>query len=418
MRVVFKEVFVPSPGPGVGVAGGAYYTRAAGHELVSVHTYHTRSDTADLAVYRRSSDGGATWGAATEVVTGERRAGGTWRRYPRAGTVDAATDRYVTVRVEGVLPTDEPLEGMRQWMLHYAVSEDGGRTDVVDEPLVHAGSDADGAPFDADHPLPGVWRGRAGVMLGDLTCVPMTLRGGRDAGDILVPCQICPVGPDGAFVNKGGGFTFHDTAVLHGRWVDGGPRLRWQMSERIIGDPLRSTRGFLEATIAELSPGRLLAVMRGSNDVRPELPGYRWYAISEDCGWTFGAVRPWTDTAGVPLHSPSACSQLLDHTDGRLFWLGNLCKGNPRGNSPRYPIVIAEVDRGSGLLRRDTITAIDDRQPGEPERLTLSNFYAREERGSGDILLYLPRFHARVNPFEAVNFEADNMVYRIAVEHG
>lgn len=418
MRVVSKEVFVPSPGPGVGVAGGAYYTRAAGHELVSVHTYHTRSDTADLAVYRRSSDGGATWGAATEVVTGERRAGGTWRRYPRAGTVDAATDRYVTVRVEGVLPTDEPLEGMRQWMLHYAVSEDGGRTDVVDEPLVHAGSDADGALFDADHPLPGVWRGRAGVMLGDLTCVPMTLRGGRDAGDILVPCQICPVGPDGAFHNKGGGFTFHDTAVLHGRWVDGGPRLRWQMSERIIGDPLRSTRGFLEATIAELSPGRLLAVMRGSNDVRPELPGYRWYAISEDCGWTFGAVRPWTDTAGVPLHSPSACSQLLDHTDGRLFWLGNLCKGNPRGNSPRYPIVIAEVDRGSGLLRRDTITAIDDRQPGEPERLTLSNFYAREERGSGDILLYLPRFHARVNPFEAVNFEADNMVYRIAVEHG
>lgn len=413
MRVVSKEVFVPSPGPGVGVGGGAYYTRAAGHALVSVHTYHTRSDTADLAVYRRSSDGGSTWGAATEVATGERRAGGMWRRYPRAGSVDAATDRYVTVRVEGVLPTDEPLEGMRQWMLHYAVSEDGGRTDVVDEPLVHAGSDADGAPFDADHPLPGVWRGRAGVMLGDLTCVPMTLRGGRDAGDILVSCQICPVGPDGAFLNKGGGFTFHDTAVLHGRWVDGGPRLRWLMSERIIGDPLRSTRGFLEATIAELSPGRLLVVMRGSNDVRPELPGYRWYAISDDCGWTFGAVRPWTDIAGAPLHSPSACSQLLDHSDGRLFWLGNLCTGNPRGNSPRYPIVIAEVDRGNGLLRRDTITVIDDRQPGEPERLTLSNFYAREERGSGDILLYLPRYYARVNPFEA-----DNMVYRIAVDHG
>ena len=77
--------------------------------------------------------------------------------------------------------------------------------------------------------FPGVWRGRNGVMLGDLTCLPLTLRGGSDAGDILVPCQICPVGPDGTFLNKGGGFTFHDSAVLHGRWVDGGPRLSWRL---------------------------------------------------------------------------------------------------------------------------------------------------------------------------------------------
>ena len=111
MKVVSKEVFVPSPGPGVGVAGGAYYTRATGHDLVSVHSHHSRSDTADIALYRRSADGGATWGPVTEVATGERRAGGMWRRYPRAGHVDPATDRYVTVRVEGVLPTDEPLEG-------------------------------------------------------------------------------------------------------------------------------------------------------------------------------------------------------------------------------------------------------------------------------------------------------------------
>ena len=198
--------------------------------------------------------------------------------------------------------------------------------------------------------------------------------------------------------------------MLHGRWVDGGPRLRWRLSERVVGDPERSTRGFLEATIAELAPGRVLMVMRGSNEVRPELPGYRWYAISEDCGWTFTDAQPWTDTAGRPLHSPSSCSQLLDHSDGRLFWIGNRCDGNPRGNSPRYPIVIAEVERDTGLVLRDTVTIIDDRQPGELERLTLSNFYAREERGSGDVLLYLPRYFARER-----SFTADNMVYRIAV---
>ena len=72
--------------------------------------------------------------------------------------------------------------------------------------------------------------------------------------------------------------------------------------------------------------------------------------------------------------------------------------------------MIAEVERDTGLVMRDTVTIIDDRQPGELERLTLSNFYAREERGSGDILLYLPRYFARER-----TFTADNMVYRIAV---
>ena len=411
MKVISREVFIPSPAVGVGVVGAAYYTRAVGEELISVHAHQSRSDTWDRAIYRRSLDGGYTWSEPNEVLTGEQRSGGMWHRYPRTRYVDSMTDRYITLDVEGVLPTDDPLEGMRQWMLNYAVSQDGGRTNLVNEPLIHDGYDSDGKPFDTEHPLPGVWRGRAGVMLGDLTCVPITLRGGVDAGDILVPCQICPIGPDGTFLNKGGGSTFHDSALLHGRWIDGGPFLSWRQSERVIGDPERSTRGFLEATIAELTPGRVLMVMRGSNDVRPDLPGYRWYAISEDCGWTFSDVLPWTDTLNVPLHSPSSCSQLLDHSGGRLFWLGNLCEGNPRGNSPRYPIVIAEVDRGTGLLKSETITVIDDRQPGESERLTLSNFYAREERASGDILLYLTRYYARLR-----TFEADRIVFRIAID--
>ena len=51
---------------------------------------------------------------------------------------------------EGVLPTDYPLEGMRQWKLHYAVFEDGGRTRVVAEQIICAGQE-----FDAVHPRTG-----------------------------------------------------------------------------------------------------------------------------------------------------------------------------------------------------------------------------------------------------------------------
>ena len=92
--------------------------------------------------------------------------------------------------------------------------------------------------------------------------------------------------------------------------------------------------------------------------------------------------------------------------------MGNLCEHNPAGNRPRYPIILGEVDRHSGQLIRSSVTSIEDRQPGESEQLTLSNFYVREERGSGDLLLHMPRFFADDS---APGFSADLILQRIEI---
>ncbi|MEE2753625.1 MAG: hypothetical protein VX910_06545, partial [Candidatus Latescibacterota bacterium] len=76
----------------------------------------------------------------------------------------------------------------------------------------------------------------------------------------------------------------------------------------------------------------------------------------------------------------------------KLYWVGNITGENPKGNRPRYPIIVGEVNQDTGLLIRDTVTILDDRQPGESERMTLSNFYAREDRETGNLLVFLPRF--------------------------
>ena len=90
--------------------------------------------------------------------------------------------------------------------------------------------------------------------------------------------------------------------------------------------------------------------------------------------------------------------------------MGNICEHNPAGNRPRYPIVLGEVDLESGLLIRDSVTVIDDRRPGEDELLTLSNFYVREDRETGTLLLHLPRFSARGD-----GLTTDLYLYRIAI---
>ena len=81
---------------------------------------------------------------------------------------------------------------------------------------------------------------------------------------------------------------------------------------------------------------------------------------------------------------------------------------NPKGNRPRYPFVIAEVDKASGLLKQATLRQIDTRQPGEHEILTLSNFYAHEDRVTHDIMLYMTRLFAHND-----GWEGDGMRYRV-----
>jgi hypothetical protein len=84
------------------------------------------------------------------------------------------------------------------------------------------------------------------------------------------------------------------------------------------------------------------------------------------------------------------------------------------GNSPRYPLVIGEVDRHTGLLRKETVRVVDDRGPRESAFLQLSNFSAREERGTGEIVLHLARFFERSTGTER-DWTADAYIYHIPV---
>ena len=406
-RVIAREVFIPSPRAGVAVCCSSYYTRLAGGALISAHGLISRSDTCDVAFMRFSEDNGRTWSAPIEWPTKFSHPGGVGRRHPRGGYVDPRTGLYIALGTEGVLPTDNPLEGMRQWTLHYSVSRDGGRTQMVSEQVIHEGPE-----YDAIHHLPGVTVGKNCVMMGDLGQRPLT----RSDGVILVPIQGTPTGPDGDYANPGGGLSYTDCLLLMGRWKPDG-RLAWTVSERIVGDPKRTSRGLIEPTIAELADGSMMMVMRGSNDKLPDMPGCRWAARSRDGGQTWSEAVPWTYQDNAPFFSPSSCSQLIPWRDGRLFWMGNICAANPVGNSPRYPIVLGEVDCQTGRLIRDSVTALDDRQPGESPHLTLSNFYAREDRATGHLLLHMSRFFARnFRKDGKIDWTADALLYRIEVK--
>ncbi len=396
---VERQVFIASPEKGTAVMAFAYYTGKTGGTMMSLEQHWSRSDTVDVAFLRYSQDFGKTWSPPRKMLTGEKRPEGMWRKHPRVGWVDPRNGRFIQFWLEGILPNDDPLEGMRQWRIHYSVSAAGAQSEPEPAMIIHRG-----AEYSPSHPLPGVWTGRNSAMLGDQTCQPVA----ADDGTLLLPVQIAPLGPDGKLINPGGGYTWHDSAVLHGRW--NGSRLEWEMSEIVRGDPARSTRGFIEPTLAHLGGKRWLMVMRGSNDARPQLPSHRWISFSTDGGWKWTGPAPWTYDTDEPFHSPSSCSQLLAHSSGRLFWLGNINPENPKGNRPRYPFVIGEVDRQSGRLRKSSVRTVDTLRAGEDPVLTLSNFYAREDRQTREVAVHMTRLFAKPD-----GWEGDAMLYRIPV---
>jgi hypothetical protein len=332
-----------------------------------------------------SVDAGRTW--KPFISTPDFAAGlpDGYRRDPFPAVLDPRSGRianiYNALDTPGLDPKiKEPPVALNSYYLRYRVSNDAGRTWLFDEPVIQKG-------HNEQNPIDGVWKGKNGIYLGDIGCQPTF----TSRNELLVPIQICPLGPDGKLTNPGGGYTFHDSAVLIGRW-DEKNHLTWDISPRIVGDPSRTTRGMIEPTIAEQRDGRILMILRGSNarGKSHDLPSYKWRSLSNDGGRTWTTPEPWTYTTGESFYSPSSMSQLLAHSSGRVFWIGNITPENANGNLPRYPLVVGEVDPITLNLVKNSILELDTRKPGDV-RVDLSHFRAQEDCDTKQIILTVPR---------------------------
>ena len=382
-----SELFIASPAD-ARTLESAFYTRKSGGDMISRHLIIKTSDTPTVGWERRSADHGETWSEPEEfwVLTEDDEL---HRRGFLTSLIDPVRDTLLTMRMELDAPLGtSPWDALRYWRLHYTLSNDGGETYYHDAQII----DGSGG-FSSTHPLPGIWEGENCAMMGDMGCVPLRI---SSTGNILVPIQI----------NQTNAQTigFFDSAVLVGSW-NGANTLDWQLSERVVATTNQSSRGLFEPTISEMPDGRILMVMRSTS-------GYKWYSVSEDHGLTWSAAQPWTYSEGTPVYSVSSMSQLLRYGNGRYYWIGNVSSSNPGGAStPRYPLVIGEVDPATLLLKKETLFAIDNRRPDDPAELQLSNFHAREDRQTAEIVVHLSPFR-REDP-EA--YEGDAYLYRLKV---
>ena len=338
-----------------------------------------------------SPDNGRTWIPLKPTPDFDSALPHGYRREGHPPFYDAVTGRMVLIvnsmDTPGLDPNvEEPPAALKTYYLRYRVSLDGGKTYLFDEPIIQKGS------YTAQEPFAGVKVGGNAIFMGDAGSLLLRTRQGK----ILAPAQVCLADEKGELTSPGGGFTYTDILVLIGTWKDDG-RLEWETAERVQADPARSTRGVIEATLAEMPDGRLLMVMRGSNggtkDPDCKIPSYRWYSVSADGGYHWTKPEPWCYQDGTLFYSPSSMSQLLRHSSGRTFWIGNISPTNPRGNSPRWPLLIGEVEQTTLRLVKESLLTIDTLTPEDKDGVELCVHSAVfEDRENGDIVVPMLRY--------------------------
>ncbi|QDV12862.1 hypothetical protein CA51_27480 [Rosistilla oblonga] len=339
----------------------------------------------------QSDDNGKNWSPIRSHHALARGLTPGFRRNPTTSTLDP--NRNCVLAIVNALDTpnldpkiNEPPIAQKTYYLRYRVSTDGGASWLCDDPIVGVGD------YDAKHPFDDLWIGKNAIYVGDNGCAPIV----TDSGRVLLPVQMTVLDEAGELYQPPRAHTYTEAVALVGTWTDEN-RITWRMPTRVKGDPEKTVRGLIEPTIAEAPDGRILMVMRGSNSHDSTVASSKWFAVSNDEGETWSEPKRWAYDDGTSFYSPSSMSVLMRHSSGRIFWVGNITPENPKGNLPRFPLVIGEVDPQSLQLIRSSVVVVDQKNPEDANRgrLDLSHVHLMEDRETKEMILtYTRAYHA------------------------
>ena len=251
----------------------------------------------------------------------------------------------------------------------YRISRDGGKTWEAEQEIIQQGDQ-----YDREHWARDVEMGKYAGMIAGVVHTEKTAD-----GTLLLPCQM-----------RGRGRHFKQ-AVFLGRWRKDLSGIDWDVGEYVSVPPDKSSQGVFAGTVAPLTDGRIMLVMRG-NSKGTELPGdVQWVTVSKDGGKTWQAPWPLSYEDGSTVWSSSANARLLRSSkNGRLYMTTHIVP--EPGFPPRQPLCIAEVNEDTLRILTPTVTVISQKEPSEPAiAAKVSHEYRAfwEDRVTGNLVFFV-----------------------------
>ncbi len=386
---VKKELYATHPRPGAAALVSVYRTGPK-LERMEVRAIESRDDVPDEPRARFSSDDGWTWSEFVQLPpTLSYPAGVEVWEGGGAKLFDPASGLLVELWLRQIA-----RGGLYHNFTYYRLSSDQGRSWSPPKQLRYE----DGEDFDAKDPLKPAFLQRNHAYFGN------NIARRKDGALITAVAHANAAGdPE----NEKRAWRMGSVS-FSGTWDPAAKDYRWIPGRPVAISPEVSSRGLMEPELAELKDGRVIIIWRGSDT--PRTAGRKWFSLSTDGGMSLSEPGELRYDDGSRFFSPSSIHRMVRHkVSGTLYWLGNVCAEPPRGNSPRHPLVIAEVDESIPALKRATVTAIEDRQPGESDALQLSNFSLIEDAEPHTLELWLTRY----GDDPAHVFNADSFKYEI-----
>lgn len=369
---VERSLYMPYPAEGHSYWVALGYSGPQGLDRYEIRTLQIQDDVYQDAMIRSSADNGRTWSSFVPYTERRLRHKQGWAREPYImhWCYDPAAKRMVRTILMRTHQGDPTAAGIKTYYDHtlWQTSADNGRT--WDAPRLlryEAGAEYDPERFDDDAFL------QHNQAYSGYTLIPLT--DGRIATAICLPVTL----PN----EQGQSEKVTGAACCMGRWNPAAQTYDWTCASPVAVTRQVSDRGLLEPWIAQLANGNLFVVMRGNATAAN--PGRHFYTLSKDDGKTWSAVRDLRYDDGGQFFAPSSMSVLIRHSrTGRLYWFGNISPQPSSGNSPRYPLYMAEIDETQPAIKRATLTVLDDYDPAhQTPAIQFSNFSIVENRETG-----------------------------------
>ncbi|MDF2660411.1 MAG: hypothetical protein K0Q94_3202 [Paenibacillus sp.] len=364
-----------------------------------------KSDSGEGVLYRVSRDNGKTWREIDVFDLPYRVGHGRDMMRKIAGDCMYDEDSRALIRIvtEMLWENGEIHSLFRKRRMYYCLSFDNGAT-WTDAIYMHQNEEG----YDRDRMFPGI---TYGVNMVTSLFKMHKIRGdGPNKGKLAVGIQVQIVGADGDIYNPTG-MGFFKSGCLLGSWNEEKLQYDWEACDTYAEvTPEESTRGVYEPVIQELDDGTLIMVLRGSNMKRPDIPGTKFISVSRDQGRAWSRPVRLTYEDGRPMYSSSSSPDLVQDKQGRIYFVGIITDGNPNGNMPRYPLCIADLNKDTLSIVRDSVTVIDSRRPWHTAQreveaarydVDYSNHHAYLDVAESKIVVHAP-YRADLHSIESV----------------
>ena len=195
-------------------------------------------------------------------------------------------------------------------------------------------------------------------------------------------------------------FAFHHDQLFFvvktwlGDWRGDLSGVDWEPAATLRVNPEMGVQGVDEPQACQLPDGTIFAIFRQCGSLpsqdSPGFPTVKLYAVSEDDGRTWTELRPLTFEDGTYVYSSvSFASAICSAKNGRAYVILNILNRPFQGCLPRVALHIAEIDKDTFSVKRDTITVIEEVHDEHSYLVGYSNWGMLEDRYTKNLLLFM-----------------------------